>query len=200
LPTGRRRHFRAGAARGTGAATGGAALAAALLLGLCVGLGLGGCGAAEPRDLSARDETAIYAAVVERVCGPNGPIGDVLKRPVVFIVDSTDDRAADPSAEAADSEPFPASLRVGISAALAGLPPDIAWTGSIDDVTVGASGRVRRDGAVVTLGNLEQRGRRILVPASVYAGGLGAGGTTYQLVESGGYWIVIGTTGGTWVS
>lgn len=158
-------------------------------------------GSASPESLDGM--TGIYAAVVRQLFTKDHTFGDQPpKFNVIYILNATDDRAADPSAGDGHPMPMPDALRTGIAQQLSDLNVEIRWVDSPDAVAKDPKTGAPVDGGVIiTLGNIYHLpDGTARVAGSIYIAGLAGGGNTYVLSEANGVWTVTGTTGAGWIS
>lgn len=156
--------------------------------------------AVEPTEEEA---AAIYATVIRQIYTEDDTHGGRLRRPRLYVVGTTDDRAGDPTGGEGDTVTLISpAVRQSISEQLADLPAEIVWVESPDEVERDAdTGIVSGGGVIITLGNISpQEQDAIHVPASIYITPLGAGGQTYVLEKIDGVWTITGNTGVEWIS
>ena len=148
-------------------------------------------------------QVVIYAAVVRQLYEVDHTFGDQAPNfPFVYLVQQTDDRIGDPNITQSDPVVLEEKIQAGIIDSLAGLPAEIRWMASFEDVPKDPkSGEVVGKGAAIRLGNIHvQADGTIQVSASLYFSSIGATGMTYVLVNENGVWKIIGTTGVEWIS
>ncbi len=148
------------------------------------------------------ETAAIYAAVIRQVYTEDDTFGGTLQPPTLYVLGTTDDRAALPSAEGANPAEIPGPVRESVTALLADLPAGIVWVETQDEVPREPdTGAVVDAGASITLGNITPQDDGTLhVPASIYVANLAAGGQTYILEQVDGVWTITGNTGTEWIS
>jgi hypothetical protein len=136
---------------------------------------------------------AIYAAVVEHMVTEEGqPSGF----PVVYILDHSVERAAEPQGGEGVVRDFPAEIRAGIQESLKAVAPvefiadRNAVIGPPEEGSVVDGG-----GILLTLGPIQGEGVRVEVPASSYLGNLAATWQTWVVERNADSWRVTGTTG-----
>lgn len=162
-----------------------------------------GCTGGDEPAQPTEDETAtIYATVIRQIYTEDDTFGGTLQPPTLYVVGTTDDRAALPSAEGANPAEIPSPVRESVSALLADLPTEIVWVETQDVAPLEPdTGGVVDGGAIITLGNITpQDDGSLHVPASIYVANLAAGGQTYVLEEVDGAWTITGNTGTEWIS
>lgn len=141
---------------------------------------------------------AIYAAVVEHMVTEEGqPSGF----PVVYILDHSVERAADPDGGGGMVRDFPAETRAGIEDSLEEVAP-VEFIPDRDAV-IGPpeqGSAVEGGGILLTLGPITGEGDRVEVPASSYLGNLAATWQTWIVELEASGWQVTGTTGAVAVS
>jgi hypothetical protein len=141
----------------------------------------------------------VYAAVIERLVKDERASGGPH---VIFVLDGPVAGAADPTTFIEQPpEPFGHDLKDGVIflAELAELPP-IEFVDSRNAAIVGTAsgtkpGRVKQDGALVTLGPVVGSGNRVQVANSIWRNGLSGRWQTFLLAHERQAWKVTGTTG-----
>jgi ABC-type transport system involved in multi-copper enzyme maturation permease subunit len=150
------------------------------------------------------DLAAIYVAVIRQLYLVDHTFEEGHQFPAVYLLATTDDSVGDPKGPMSDGQPIAAAVQQAVTKALAadpGIAARLTWVESSGDVPLDANGTVQDGGAIFTLGNAHpQDDGRVLVPAGLYFGMLGAAGRTYVLEEVDGGWQVTGHTGVEWIS
>jgi hypothetical protein len=148
------------------------------------------------------DEAAIYAAVVRRLVTKDHTFGGA-KPPfqAIYVVDGAVRGAADPErpVNLGPQKAFSDAVKLDMQRRLSGLPP-VRFIAARDAVVVGerggaSPGHVRKDGMVISLGPIVERGTRVEVANSLWMNGLVGQWLTYVLVQREERWTVSGTTG-----
>jgi hypothetical protein len=145
-----------------------------------------------PSDPTARP-VAIYSTVVRHMVTEEGQSSGF---PVVYILDHSVERAADPDGQNGVVRDFPGEIREGIERSLAQVAR-VEFIPDRDSVIgpPGAGGRVEGGGILLTLGPIRGEGDRVEVPASSYLGNLAATWQTWVVQRTAEGWQVTGTTG-----
>lgn len=153
-------------------------------------------------NLTLEQKANIYAAVVRQNVTVDDTFGGNLKPLLIYIVRQTNDAIGDPNVEALESVVLVEELQNQITNQLTDLEAAIIWVNDRVEVEIEPdTGRVAKDGVIVTLGNIHpQEDGTVLVSSSIYIAGLAAGGQTYILEQVDGQWIVSGHTGVQWIS
>lgn len=146
------------------------------------------------------DETGIYAAVVRQVYTVDHTFGDNAPNfPRIYLLRADDVQAGDGPGKGVPV--IAAPIQQAIVAALSDLPAQFTWIDTFEDAPRDENGTIKDNGAVITLGNIqEQPDGKIYVAASIYFASLGAGGQTYVLEKVGDTWQITGNTGTQWMS
>ena len=136
---------------------------------------------------------AIYSAVIEHMVTEEGQSSGF---PVVYVLDHTAERAAEPQGVAGEIRDIPAEIRARIQASLA----DVARVEFIADreSVIGPpeeGSRVQNGGILLALGPIRGEGGRVEVPASSYLGNLAGSWQTWVVELTPKGWQVTGTTG-----
>lgn len=151
--------------------------------------------------LSESEKADIYAVVIRQVYTVDHTFGSNPPNfPVVYLPETTDDTAGDPSSAEANSTVISQSLQSEIVVRLDNLHTEFVWIGDTKEV-IESDSSVKGDGAIITLGNIyTQEDGTVQVSASIYISNLAAGGKTYILQLVDGEWKITGTTGPIWIS
>lgn len=152
--------------------------------------------------LDLRNQVAVYAAVARQLYLVDHTMDAPPNFPQLYLVQQTDDGIGDPNVEQLAPVVLGEKLQAGVADSLSGLPAQIHWVGSFDDVPKDPNtGAVTGNGAIIRFGNIHpQPDGTLHVSASLYFASLGATGKTYILSNQNGIWEVIGTTGVEWIS
>jgi hypothetical protein len=152
-------------------------------------------------DSANTDQVDIYSAVVRQIVETDDTFGGTLEKPIVYILNQTDDAAGDPALATTDSETLSPEVQEGISATLSDLSSTIIWIDSRDELELDENGSIVDGGVLITLGNIHrQESGEAHVAGSIYVANLAAGGQTYILERQGDGWVITGTTGMEWIS
>jgi len=144
------------------------------------------------------DEAAIYSAVIRQIYSAHDTFNDTT---ALYIIRYTDDTAGDPTTNPSEPILIPETVQSEIIAALDGLPTEIIWVESFDEVEKTSYGTVINGGVIITLGNINLQGdNSVQIPCSYYMAGCGGDGRTYVLGRVEGIWHITGTTGTMWIS
>jgi ABC-2 type transport system permease protein len=156
-------------------------------------------------DLQESGPAEIYSAVVREFYTVDHTYGIAPNFPVIYLLKNTDDTTGDPDAPKSESVRIPDEVQTQISELLsgeagAGLPADIIWVESVDEVPYTATDTVEGGGALIRLGNIIfQTDGSAMVSGSLEIAALAATGKTYILNSVDGDWIVTGNTGVQWM-
>jgi hypothetical protein len=146
-------------------------------------------------------DAIVYAAVIEQLVEETSPDRGDPPFKILFVLDGAVPHAATPTHREDPRAPFSDEVKHDLRA-LAALSdyPDIEFVSTRDSAVVGTdsgnrAGQARDGGAVISLGPIKRKGRRVEVPTSLWVNGLWGQWQTYVLVENDGVWKVTGTTG-----
>jgi hypothetical protein len=124
---------------------------------------------------------------------------------VIYLLKNTDDTTGDPDAPKREPVRIPDEVQTQISELLsgeagAGLPAEIIWVESIEEVPYTKTDTVEGGGALIRLGNIIiQTDGSAMVSGSLEIAALAATGKTYILNSVDGNWKVTGNTGVQWM-
>jgi hypothetical protein len=146
-------------------------------------------------------DALIYAAVIERLVKEATPDRQDPPFKIVFVLDGAVPHAAKPTRPEDPRTPFNDEVKDNLRslAALSDVP-DMEFASTRESAVVGTDsgqrpGQARDGGAVVSLGAIKGKGRRVEVASSLWVNGLFGQWQTYVLVKKDGVWRVTGTTG-----
>lgn len=175
----------------------------------CAGVLLGACGTTTGSDVavvaspSATATSAssraleVYATVIRQLVTVDHTFGDgpsPFKH--VWVVDApVDGVGAFGARPTKRGTPFDAELRAGLTERLADLKP-VDFVSDADEVRqMGRDPEVKDNGVIVTVGPIEEHGKKIHVAHEIWCGGLCAEWFTYVLEKRGDAWVITGDTG-----
>jgi hypothetical protein len=149
-------------------------------------------------DQALTAEAGAYAAAIRALADQvreGGP-----QWPILYLLDHTCANVATPTQGSCDAQALPATMRNGLTTALASYAP-VRFVSDGAEVTDPRPGLVVVNGGVqVTLGRIQLHDNQALVPLSVRRDGLNGRGLTYRLTRQGETWQVEGTVGSEWIS